>query len=141
MTQNTENIPSRGSRSDRGGDNPLIVQGDRTILVEVASPRYAEARDALVRFAELMKSPEHVHTYRITPLSIWNACAAGEKAEEIVEMLRSLSRSSAALQNRSSFGSRQAGIGNSRPLPSLERYWKGRHMRGRPGGAHPLTQR
>ncbi len=58
----------------------------------MASPRYAEARDALARFAELVKSPEHVHTYRITPLSIWNACAAGEKAEEIVESLRSLSR-------------------------------------------------
>jgi len=75
-----------------GNDKPLIVQGDRTILVEVASPRYAEARDALVRFAELVKSPEHVHTYRITPLSIWNACAAGESADQIVEALRSLSR-------------------------------------------------
>jgi DNA excision repair protein ERCC-3 len=72
--------------------NPLIVQGDRSILAEVASPRYAEARDALVRFAELVKSPEHVHTYRITPLSIWNACAAGETAEQIVQVLRSLSR-------------------------------------------------
>ena len=71
---------------------PLIVQSDRTILAEVASPRYAEARDALARFAELVKSPEHVHTYRITPLSIWNACASGEKAEEIVQTLRSLSR-------------------------------------------------
>jgi DNA excision repair protein ERCC-3 len=73
-------------------EGPLIVQGDRTILAEVASPRYSEARDALVRFAELVKSPEHVHTYRITPLSIWNACAAGEKAEEILGALRSLSR-------------------------------------------------
>jgi DNA excision repair protein ERCC-3 len=71
---------------------PLIVQGDRTILAEVDSPRYPEARDALVRFAELMKSPEHVHTYRITALSIWNACAAGEKPQEVVETLRSLSR-------------------------------------------------
>jgi DNA excision repair protein ERCC-3 len=71
---------------------PLIVQGDRTILAEVASPRYAEARDALARFAELVKSPEHVHTYRLTPLSIWNACAAGEEAAEIVQSLRSLSR-------------------------------------------------
>ena len=73
-------------------EKPLIVQGDRTILVEVASPRYTEARDALVAFAELVKSPEHVHTYRITPLSIWNACAAGEKADQIVDRLRSLSR-------------------------------------------------
>jgi len=75
-----------------GHDLPLIVQGDRTILAEVASPRYAEARDALARFAELVKSPEHVHTYRLTPLSIWNACAAGERAEQIVQTLRSLSR-------------------------------------------------
>lgn len=73
-------------------NKPLIVQGDRTILLEVASPRYAEARDALVGFAELVKSPEHVHTYRITPLSIWNACAAGESAAQIVETLCSLSR-------------------------------------------------
>ncbi len=73
-------------------DRPIIVQGDRTILVEVASPRYAEARDALVGFAELVKSPEHVHTYRITPLSIWNACAAGESAGQIVDALCSLSR-------------------------------------------------
>ena len=61
-------------------DNPLIVQGGHTILVEVASPRYAEARDQLVRFAELVKAPEHVHTYRVTPLSVWNACAAGVSA-------------------------------------------------------------
>ncbi len=74
------------------GDDPLIVQGDRTILAEVASPRYAEARDSLARFAELVKSPEHVHTYRITPLSIWNACAAGEQASEIVASLHDLSR-------------------------------------------------
>ncbi len=75
-----------------GRENPLIVQGDRSILLEVASPRYAEARDALVRFAEIVKSPEHVHTYRVTPLSVWNACAAGESAEGIVETLRGLSR-------------------------------------------------
>ena len=72
--------------------NPLIVQGDHTILVEVASPRYAEARDRLVGFAELVKSPEHIHTYRITPLSIWNACAAGVRAESIVEALREFAK-------------------------------------------------
>jgi DNA excision repair protein ERCC-3 len=69
-------------------DNPLIVQSDHTILVEVASPRYAEARDALLSFAELVKSPEHVHTYRITPLSIWNACAAGQVADAMIDALR-----------------------------------------------------
>ncbi|HBB18346.1 MAG: helicase [Syntrophus sp. RIFOXYC2_FULL_54_9] len=67
--------------------NPLIVQGDHTILVEVDNPLYPVVRDQLVRFAELVKSPEHIHTYRITPLSIWNACAAGVKAAEITDTL------------------------------------------------------
>jgi len=92
MTEHANQASMESLPSSRGHDLPLIVQGDRTILVEVASPRYPEARDALARFAELVKSPEHVHTYRLTPLSIWNACASGEKAEEIVEVLRSLSR-------------------------------------------------
>lgn len=69
-------------------DNPLIVQGDSTVLVEVASPRYAPARDALLAFAELVKSPEHVHTYRITPLSVWNATASGHTAAEMIASLR-----------------------------------------------------
>ena len=73
-------------------ENPLIVQGDHTILVEVDNPLYAEARDALARFAELVKSPEHIHTYRVTPLSIWNACAVGDTAETIVGTLRRLSK-------------------------------------------------
>jgi DNA excision repair protein ERCC-3 len=67
--------------------NPLIVQGDRTILVEVDNPRYAEARDALAPFAELEKSPEHIHTYRITPLSLWNAAAAGMTAKAMIDVL------------------------------------------------------
>src|SRR3954447_10910033 len=67
--------------------NPLIVQGDRTILVEVDNPRYAEARDALAPFAELEKSPEHIHTYRLTNLSLWNAAAAGSTAEEMLDVL------------------------------------------------------
>ncbi|NOZ20416.1 MAG: DEAD/DEAH box helicase family protein [Planctomycetes bacterium] len=72
--------------------NPLIVQGDHTILVEVDSPRYEEARDRLVQFAELVKSPEHIHTYRVTPLSIWNACAAGVNPEEINGVLHEFSK-------------------------------------------------
>jgi DNA excision repair protein ERCC-3 len=68
-------------------DNPLIVQGDHTVLVEVDSPRYLSARDELARFAELIKSPEHIHTYRISPLSIWNACAAGMNTDEIAGTL------------------------------------------------------
>jgi DNA excision repair protein ERCC-3 len=73
-------------------ENPFIVQSDHTVLVEVDSPHYVEGRDALARFAELVKSPEHVHTYRITPLSIWNACAAGVTVEWIRETLRGLSK-------------------------------------------------
>ena len=67
--------------------NPLIVQGDRSILVEVDNPRYEQARDAIAPFAELVKSPEHIHTYRLTPLSLWNAAAAGLGADAMVEAL------------------------------------------------------
>jgi DNA excision repair protein ERCC-3 len=67
--------------------NPLIVQGDRSILVEVDNPKYEEARDALAPFAELEKSPEHIHTYRLTDLSLWNAAAAGMSAEAMVAVL------------------------------------------------------
>src|SRR3954470_20340497 len=63
--------------------NPLIVQSDRSILLEVDNPLYEAARDELARFAELEKSPEHIHTYRITPLSLWNAAASGSTAAEI----------------------------------------------------------
>jgi DNA excision repair protein ERCC-3 len=73
-------------------DNPCIVQSDHTILVEVHSPRYPEARDALAPFAELVKSPEHVHTYRITPLSIWNACAAGMVPQQIIDTLHAFAK-------------------------------------------------
>jgi len=73
--------------SEYVADNPLIVQSDRTILVEVASPRYGEARDAIARFAELEKSPEHIHTYRITPLSLWNAAASGMSGAGVVATL------------------------------------------------------
>ncbi len=67
--------------------NPLIVQSDRTVLLEVDSPLYEGARDALATFAELEKSPEHIHTYRITPLSLWNAAAAGMEVGEILDAI------------------------------------------------------
>ncbi len=67
--------------------NPLIIQGDKSILLEVNNPLYEPARDELSHFAELEKSPEYFHTYRITPLSLWNAAAAGMGAEAIVEAL------------------------------------------------------
>lgn len=72
--------------------NPLIVQGDKSILVEVDNPKYTEARDALAPFAELEKSPEHIHTYRISPLSLWNAAAAGMSASDMLEVLARYSK-------------------------------------------------
>jgi hypothetical protein len=69
-------------------ENPLIVQSDHTILLEVHSPYAEAAREAIAPFAELVKSPEHVHTYRITPLSVWNARAAGLSVAAMVEALR-----------------------------------------------------
>ncbi|MEW6747172.1 MAG: DNA repair helicase XPB [Planctomycetota bacterium] len=73
-------------------DRPLIVQSDRTILLEVDKPGYVEARDFLALFAELEKSPEHVHTYRVTPLSVWNAAASGLSEHEISSFLERMSR-------------------------------------------------
>ena len=54
-------------------DGPLIVQSDKTVLLEVAHPDAPKARAALAPFAELERAPEHIHTYRITPLALWNA--------------------------------------------------------------------
>src|SRR5712691_2720229 len=72
--------------------NPLIVQGDRTVLLEVDNPLHADARDAIAPFAELEKSPEHIHTYRLTSLSLWNAAAAGMTADAMVEALATFSK-------------------------------------------------
>ncbi len=80
------------SNSRANFEAPLIVQSDRSVLLVVNTPLYAEARDAIAPFAELEKSPEHIHTYRITPLSIWNAAAAGLTAEEIVAALQRYSK-------------------------------------------------
>ncbi len=72
--------------------NPLIVQSDKTILLETHSPRFEEARDSLSGFAELIKSPEHIHTYRITPLSLWNAAALGWTPAEVKHDLAELTK-------------------------------------------------
>ena len=72
--------------------NPLIVQADRSILLETDGPLFEDARDTVASFAELVKSPEHIHTYRITPLSLWNAAAAGMTADQIVDGLVSFSK-------------------------------------------------
>ena len=73
-------------------DQPLIVQGVDTLLLEVASPRFEEARSRLLAFAELIKAPEHVHTYRMTALSIWNARSAGVTVDDIIATLHEFSR-------------------------------------------------
>ena len=72
--------------------NPMIVQSDRTVLLEVDNPLYKHARNKLAMFAELEKSPEHIHTYRITPLSIWNATASGLTPEDIIFSIEQYSK-------------------------------------------------
>ena len=73
-------------------ENPLIVQSDRTLLLDVHAPRADECRNALIPFAELERSPEHLHTYRLTPLSLWNAAGAGFSPDDAVGVLRDFSR-------------------------------------------------
>jgi len=73
-------------------DGPLIVQSDKTLLLEIDHPRSNDARIAIAPFAELERAPEHVHTYRITPLALWNARAAGHDAEQVVDALTVYSR-------------------------------------------------
>lgn len=73
-------------------ENPLIVQGDRSLLLDVHAPLAEECRNALIPFAELEKSPEHLHTYRLTPLSLWNAASAGFTADDAVEVLKKFAR-------------------------------------------------
>jgi len=72
--------------------NPLIAQADLSVLLEINSPRYPDARDQVARFAELVKSPEHIHTYQISPLSLWNAAATGMTAEEICAAIKEFAR-------------------------------------------------
>ncbi len=76
--------------SGRGG--PLIIQSDHTILLETAHPDYEEARDRLARFAELVKCPDYIHTYRVTRISIWNAAFLGVPLEEITGYMEEASR-------------------------------------------------
>ncbi len=73
-------------------DGPLIVQSDKTLLLEVDHERAGEARRAIAPFAELERSPEHIHTYRLTPLGLWNARAAGHDAEQVIDALLAYSR-------------------------------------------------
>ncbi len=73
-------------------DGPLIVQSDKTLLLEVDHEQADDCRKAIAPFAELERSPEHVHTYRLTPLGLWNARAAGHDAEQVVDTLLTYSR-------------------------------------------------
>lgn len=73
-------------------ENPLIVQGDRTLLLDVHAPLAEECRNALIPFAELEKSPEHLHTYKLSPLSLWNAASANFSAENAVAVLQKYAR-------------------------------------------------
>ena len=73
-------------------DGPLIVQSDKTLLLDIDHPLSTECRRAIAPFAELEKSPEHIHTYRLTSLGLWNARAAGHDAEQVIDTLLLYSR-------------------------------------------------
>jgi len=73
-------------------DGPLIVQSDKTLLLDIDHPISVECRRAIAPFAELERSPEHIHTYRLTPLGLWNARAAGHDAEQVIDTLIKYSR-------------------------------------------------
>jgi DNA excision repair protein ERCC-3 len=108
---------------------PLIIQSDRTLLLDVHSPGAEEARAAILPFAELEKSPEHIHTYRITPLSLWNAASAGFTPGNVINTLASFSRYDVPSGISASFAGimgrygkirlRSAGGQNSSPLEDL----------------------
>ena len=81
---------------------PLIIQSDHTLLLEVEHPQYVECRDFLVLFAELVKSPEFIHTYKVTPLSLWNAAALEISQQDIFDGLQGFSKYSIPI-SRDSF--------------------------------------
>ena len=70
------------------GQLPLIVQSDLTLLLEVQSSLFEETRKAIAPFAEIVKSPEYIHTYQITDLSLWNAASSGIHSQEVMERLQ-----------------------------------------------------
>jgi DNA excision repair protein ERCC-3 len=74
------------------GDRPLILQSDMSIVLETAHPRFEAMRDGLLPFAELVKSPEYLHTYRLTPVSVWNAASIGLDAAEVLDFLEDNAR-------------------------------------------------
>lgn len=103
--------------------NPLIIQGDRSILLDVHTPRAEEARNALIPFAELEKSPEHLHTYRITPLSLWNAASAGFTPASIAATLADLARFPVPPAVKTWIVETMDRFGRIRMLPSDDEAW------------------
>lgn len=83
---------------------PLLVQSDRTVLAEVQNPLFAEATRQVAGFAELEKSPDYIHTYKITPLSLWNAAASGMTTEHILDVLYTYSKFGVPLSLASEIG-------------------------------------
>ncbi len=101
-------------------DNPLIVQGDRTLLLDVHAEKAEQARAAIIPFAELEKSPEHIHTYRITPLSLWNAASAGFSPGDIAKALAEYSRYSVPSGIVESFSDTMSRYGKIRMIAAPE---------------------
>ncbi|MBL7008789.1 MAG: DEAD/DEAH box helicase [Planctomycetes bacterium] len=89
MERASSTLPSPGLSDP---NPPLILQSDLTIVLETAHPRFEEMRDGLLPFAELVKSPEHLHTYRVSPISVWNAAATGLGARQVLAFLRNNAR-------------------------------------------------
>ena len=73
-------------------DRPLMVQSDRTMLLDVHSPYFDQCRNDIINFSSLIKSPEHIHTYELTPLSIWNAISMGKDEDYIIKSLKKWSK-------------------------------------------------
>jgi DNA excision repair protein ERCC-3 len=119
--------------------NPLIVQSDHTLLLDVHTERAEEARQAILPFAELEKSPEHIHTYRITPLSLWNAAGAGFTPADIVAVLNDFTRYAIPPGVTEGFADTMSRYGKIRMLSeeALVKGYKSGDERGPDAGALP----
>jgi len=100
--------------------NPLIIQSDKTLLLDVHSARAENARAAILPFAELEKSPEHIHTYHITPLSLWNAASAGFSPANIAQVLNEYTRYSIPSGITESFADTMSRYGKIRIVAEVE---------------------
>jgi DNA excision repair protein ERCC-3 len=100
--------------------NPLIIQSDKTLLLDVHSARAEDARAAILPFAELEKSPEHIHTYHITPLSLWNAASAGFTPANVARVLNEYTRYSIPSGITESFADTMSRYGKIRIIAAVE---------------------